>query len=118
MVNEKGRASEEYVVEYLQGQGLEIVETNFTTRYGEIDVIAKKDDLLIIVEVKSFKTKNRLVRPANAVTIKKQEKIKNTANIYLAKNKLSQTPCRFDVVELIWEQDEVKTLNWLKDAFR
>ena len=84
--------------EYLLQKGYKILERNFRNRSGEIDIIAKDGEYFCFIEVK-YRTTNDFGNPLEAVNIRKQQKIRQTARYYLMKNKLSEwTPCRFDVI--------------------
>lgn len=94
-----GALGEQYATEYLAAQGYSIVGRNFHTRYGEIDIIAQKGDILAFVEVKT-RCVNALSQPAEAVSISKQKKLITAALGYLAQNPSDLQP-RFDVIEII-----------------
>lgn len=89
----KGEVAESGAVEFLQNSGFEIVERNYFTRYGEIDIIAKKDLIYHFIEVKSGKNFN----PLQNVTPKKLNRIINSIYIYLADSALDVEFC-VDVV--------------------
>lgn len=89
----KGEVAESSAVEFLQNSGFEIVERNYFTRYGEIDIIAKKDLIYHFIEVKSGKNFN----PLQNVTPKKLNRIINSIYIYLADSALDVEFC-VDVV--------------------
>lgn len=97
---------------YLKQQGYRILEQNFSSRCGEIDLIAKDGDTLVFVEVK-YRSSASFGDPAEAVTAKKQEKIRKTARYYLCTHQLSEdTPCRFDVAAILGSQ-----IRLIKHAF-
>lgn len=112
-IHETGAKGENKTVRYLHSLGWEILETNFRTRQGEIDIIAKDQGLLIFVEVKSYQdSAKRSVYQAVSET--KQKRIITVAQTYLARNsELANQPCRFDVV--LWAGG--KLLNHLEGAF-
>lgn len=96
-----GNQQETKVQEYLQIHGYEIVARNFYTKHGEIDLIAKKDDYLVFIEVK-YRADERFGAPEAAVDFRKQRKIIAAAQYYLYKNRIPfDTPCRFDVAGVI-----------------
>ena len=84
---------------YLLNKGYDIIETNFYTKKGEIDIIAKKDDCIIFVEVKT-RTNLNFGTPAMAVDSTKKKHIKLVAKIFLYLNKLEHCNIRFDVIEV------------------
>lgn len=85
---------------YLERAGARILETNFRRATGEIDIIARKDGVLLFVEVKRRATL-RYGRPAEAVNRAKQLHILRTALVYLQERGLEDAPVRFDVVEVL-----------------
>lgn len=93
-----GTTYEKRAAQILREHGYLILERNFHSRYGEIDLICRKDRYLVFVEVKYRKTKSFGV-PQEAVDTVKQRRICNTASFYLYSRHLPlDTPCRFDVV--------------------
>ncbi|HRX13432.1 MAG TPA: YraN family protein [Eubacteriales bacterium] len=107
-----GGLGEKQAVMYLKKHHYKIIETNYFCRFGEIDIIAKKDNILIFVEVKS-RADNSFGSPAEAVTPRKQQKIITVAKNYIAEHGVNNTQIRFDVVEII-----DKKTNHILDAFR
>lgn len=109
-----GTEQETRVLEYLQKQGYEILVRNFYTKYGEIDLIAKKDGYLVFVEVK-YRSDERFGAPEEAVGFRKQRNIIAAARYYLYKNGISfDTPCRFDVAGIIGNEIRItENAFWL-----
>ena len=106
-----GRIGEKIAVKHLKSLGYEILETNFTTDIGEIDIVCKDNEYLVLVEVKT-RSSEKFGNPSEAVNYKKREKYKNLANIYLIKHGNENVCCRFDVVEVI-----KKRVNHIINAF-
>lgn len=99
-----GSMKEALAEAYLREQGYEILEKNFYSRKGEIDIIAREGGYLVFLEVK-YRKSAASGYPAEAVTSRKQQKIYETARYYLYKRGLSaETACRFDVVAIQGEQ--------------
>lgn len=98
-MSQNGVLGEQYAANYLKLQGYRIVDMNFRTRFGEIDIIAQKEVILAFVEVKT-RSLNTLARPAQAVNTSKQRKIITAAMIYLEQHPNELQP-RFDVIEII-----------------
>lgn len=93
-----GKSGEIRAREYFSSIGYEIVETNFRSKSGEIDIIAAKDEILVIVEVKTLPNGNGelLLHELNS---QKQKRILETAKYFLAKHRrYSNSFVRFDVV--------------------
>ena len=102
-----GAEKEQLAAAYLQKQGYEIIDCNFTCKQGELDLIARKDEYIVFVEVK-YRKNNRFGKAEEAVTAKKQLRMQKTAQYYLYKSNFPQnTPCRFDVVAINQEQIEL-----------
>ena len=94
-----GSVGEYDVHDYLIGQGYTVRAMNYRRHTGEIDVIAEKDGVIAIIEVKR-RTTNRYGTPAEAVTPAKRRRIIRTALLYLQENRLLDARVRFDVVEI------------------
>ena len=94
-------------MEFLQKQGMEILEKNYRSRRGEIDIVGKHNGYLTFVEVK-YRADSRSGEPEEAVDAGKQYTIRRVALYYLYRNQLSETtPCRFDVVGIKGEKIRV-----------
>ena len=96
-----GRQGEQVAAAFLQQHGYTICARNFRVAVGEIDIIARKGDVLAFMEVKT-RHGNRYGTPAQAVDFRKQQKIIQTARWYLRQKHLSEDKCfcRFDVLEV------------------
>ena len=111
-----GDRGEFAALEYLTGQGWRLMDKNYHSRYGEIDIIVTKDNVIAFVEVKT-RDAGSLSSPAEAVDKSKQKKLMNTANVYLSENPCDLEP-RFDVVEIISGGPEQRPeINHIPDAF-
>lgn len=96
-----GKTGEEAAANYLRHTlGCEILSQNYRNRLGEIDIIAKEDDTLVFVEVKTRQSQ-QWGRPAEAVENRKQRKLSLVALSYMTQHHCWQMPCRFDVIEVI-----------------
>lgn len=84
-----------------------IIDTNFYTRKGEIDIIAQKDKSIIFVEVKT-RTNLDYGTPAMAVNSTKKKHLRNAARVYLYLNKLHRYDVRFDIVEVFIKDGKCK----------
>lgn len=89
-----GKIGEAAAAEYLIKKGYEIVCRNFSTRFGEIDLICRDNDTIVFVEVKA-KTGGDFGSPEEMFTRYKKEKVKRMATIYL---KGIEVLCRIDMV--------------------
>ncbi|RLB95294.1 MAG: YraN family protein [Deltaproteobacteria bacterium] len=110
-----GVSGESFAVEVLEKNGYQILEQNYRTSLGEIDIIAREGDVLVFVEVKSRRT-GQFGSPKLAVTAKKQRKISMVALEYLKQTRQNGEKARFDVVSIrfVPEQPDVEII---KNAF-
>lgn len=94
-----GQQSESLAARLLKQRGYTILETNYRTPLGEIDIIARDRDTIVFVEVKARRSLG-FGGPKWAVTLKKQRKISMVALYYLKTTRQSQAKARFDVVAI------------------
>ncbi len=101
-----GARGEEIAVVFLRKQRYRILERNFTTPLGEIDIIARKGRTLAFVEVK---TRSSLAfgSPAEAVGMRKQQQIIKAAKWYLASGQGNRLQPRFDVISVLLQDNGV-----------
>jgi putative endonuclease len=109
-----GQEGEDRAARFLAAQGYRILERNFRTPSGEIDLIALHEGMVVFVEVKT-RTSNAFGAPELAVTPQKQRRMVRTALGYIKKKKLHQVPCRFDVVAISAATE--KEVELIKNAF-
>ena len=112
--NELGKFGEEMAVAYLQKEGYEILETNWTFQKAEIDIIAQKENVLAIVEVKT-RSSIDFGLPQDFVKPKKIQLLVKAVNEYVVRNDLDLN-VRFDIIAIHKEKNEYKTEH-LIDAF-
>lgn len=110
-----GKAGEAIAAEFLVKKGYVILETNYTIKTGEIDIIAWEKEYIVFVEVKYRRSLNTGY-PAEAVTVAKQRKIRTVATYYLAAKGKSDTCCRFDVIQLLGMGDDM-LIDHIENAF-
>lgn len=106
-----GHLGEKLACKELKKKKFKILQTNYTNKLGEIDIIAKEKDFLVFVEVKT-RTTEKFGRPSLAVGSHKQNKIRQVASVYLKQNELTEANCRFDVIEILDNQ-----INHIENAF-
>lgn len=111
-----GKLGEKAAQEYIKSYGYKIIDVNFKNRYGEIDIIAKDKEFIVFIEVKS-RTSIKYGLPCEAVNYTKQNKIKNTALYFIQNNKIRFSKMRFDVIEVYFNNDIVKDIRLIKNAF-
>ena len=107
-----GKEGEKIAAAYLEKNGYRIIEINFRCPIGEIDIVAKENNDLVLVEVKTRKS-IELGYPEQAVGMRKQKKMSQLALWYMQKRKVAETNVRFDVVAitLIPENHEVRLIQ-------
>ena len=105
-----GIEGENYIAQTLEKDGFTIQHRNYRKRYGEIDIIACKDDLLVFVEVKC--RKRAYFEATQLVPWGKQKKIIMVAKEYIARYDHADKVCRFDVALI-----EGGQLTYLENAF-
>ena len=109
---ETGARNEERAVSFLARRGYRIVERNFKTRIGELDIVARDGKVLVFVEVRS-RTTDQYGSALEAVAWGKQGKVSRMAQIYLMWRAPEFEEARFDVVAITGDQIEL-----VKDAWR
>ncbi len=109
-----GKAGEDRAAKFLTSQGYRILERNYRTPHGEIDLIALHQGTIVFVEVKT-RTNDAFGAPELAVTPQKQRRMVNSALGYIKYRKLHQVPCRFDVVAISTAAEQ--ELSLIQNAF-
>lgn len=109
-----GEKGEELAVKFLKKKGYKIIQQNYKTPMGEIDIIAKDKDTLVFVEVKTRES-IEFGYPFEAVNNLKRRKIAKVALSYIRKIK-EIPPCRFDVLGICYK-DGKPDFELIKDAF-
>lgn len=113
---ELGRYGEKVGREFLEFNNYTILETNIRTKFGEIDIVAKKENILAVVEVKTRRTKSYGL-PCEAVSRQKQQHIKGTLVWYLQKiSDAYMYEIRFDVLE-VYVDKEISRVRHLQGCF-
>ena len=113
-MNTLGKEGEDRAVAFLKKKGYRILEKNYRTVFGEIDIIAKDGDVVVFIEVKT-RADGAFGYPFEAVTQRKREKIRKVALSFLKKLK-REPPARFDVLSIRLEGGE-KKIEHIRDAF-
>lgn len=110
-----GAWGEELALRYLTQRGYKLVERNYRTRYGELDLILRHDDTLVFVEVK-LRRGVGFGDPLEAVTPRKQAAVRTLAERYLSERKPDFDAIRFDVVGIL-VGDGTRRIVHVEDAF-
>lgn len=112
-VNAHGKEGEDIAVRYLETHGYRILDRNYTTDIGEVDIFATDDKTLISVEVKS-RLSLEYGTPAEAVGYEKVRKISQITAQYIKRFGLFDVPVRFDIIEVYLQN---KKVNHIINAF-
>ncbi|MCI6610178.1 MAG: YraN family protein [Ezakiella sp.] len=108
-----GDLGEDMAVDLLKKKGYMILERNYRNKYGEVDIIALKDEFLVFVEVKA--RKNRMFgSPQEAVDDAKIKHIVDTADGFLQERAWHNVTVRFDIVEIVFDE---KFIQHIENAF-
>jgi putative endonuclease len=115
-----GNTAENIAKKFLQKNQLKLVEANYLSKFGEIDLImldtSSNNEILVFIEVR-FRTSDNFTTSVESIDINKQKKIIKTAQIFLQQNpKYADNICRFDAVGV---ENSLKspTINWIQNAF-
>lgn len=112
----RGNQGEALVLKLLQQKGYKILERNYIFRKGEIDVIARDRGCIVFIEVKA-RHGSRFGQPFEAVTNKKQQLLRRTAEGYLYQKRIKDTDCRFDVISLLHNDNGEIEIEHFQNAF-
>lgn len=122
-----GASAESLACRYLSQQGLKIVERNYRTQRGEIDIIARDEESLVFIEVR-LRSNPGFGGAAQSIDARKQARLISAAQHYLLKKGLTDAqPCRFDAICMsAVDTDTAHTnlqqnnspIDWIRDAFR
>lgn len=106
-----GSFYENIAIEYLEEHGFEILEKNYRCKIGEIDIIALRDDIIRLIEVK-YRKNNEYGFACEAVNTKKLFQIYRCGQFYIAKNKLENKMFSVDVIAITGN-----TIKYYEDCF-
>jgi len=113
-MNTLGREGEEVALEFLRKKGYRILEKNYRTAFGEIDIIARDREVLVFIEVKT-RADTTFGYPFEAVTPNKREKIRKVALCFMKKLR-KECAARFDVLSINIEKGRER-IEHITDAF-
>ncbi len=109
-----GRSGEQQAARYLEENDVAILGMNYHTPYGEIDIIGKKNDLLVFCEVKT-RTSQKFGYPEESITPKKKNALINSSLHYLQEHDQLDHPWRIDVITILKENHEIH-FDWIENA--
>jgi putative endonuclease len=112
-----GQAAELHALKYLQAQGMKLLAQNWSCRRGELDLVMLAGDTVVFVEVR-YRKYAGWGGAAASVDVRKQQRIVLAAQHFLlSQPRLSNRPCRFDVVALSANGTLPPNLDWIANAF-
>jgi len=111
-----GKEAEQIACSFLIQKDFSIIEQNYRTKFGEIDIIANHENYLVFIEVKARHSTRKGI-PKEAVNFSKQKKIINTANYYLKQKGILNTKVRFDVVSILSLNNKLE-FELIQNAFQ
>ncbi|WP_216893360.1 YraN family protein [Nocardia alni] len=111
-----GAQGEELAAQFLRTAGMEIIERNWRCRFGELDLIAREEDVTAFVEVKTRSGRGFGI-PAEAVTFTKQQRIRRLALLWLDQQTGPWRRIRFDVVSVLLIREQEPVIEHLKAVF-
>jgi putative endonuclease len=116
-IEDLGAWGEQLALEFLKGQGLQILERNYRIPGGEIDLIARDRDWLVFLEVKTRRS-DYFGLPCEAVGLRKQARIIKATQHFLQKHRMADEWLRFDVLGILLKVGKKADIQWIKDAFQ
>ena len=111
----RGNRAENLAAKFLANNKLKIVQRNFRSRFGEIDLIAEDTASLVFVEVRYRKSQD-FGGALASVDFRKQAKLRKTAEYFLLRYKNAVPACRFDIICLTGDLSDAQ-VQWVKNAF-
>ncbi len=114
---ESGRQGEAVAARYYLNRGYHLLDHNYKTRQGELDLVLQKGEQIVIAEVKTRSGQLRYA-PSEAVGAAKQKRLILAAQRYLQVNGLLDCPVRFDVVEIVPQKEGGFWVHCIMDAFQ
>ena len=109
--------AEDLALRFLQKHNMILLERNFRSRFGEIDLIMQQNNTIIFVEVRSRKN-SAFLHPAETIDYSKKNKIRRTSQVFMQKTPARKHyDWRFDVVTLIGRREKEMKIEWIKSAF-
>ena len=112
-----GKIGELLAVKFLKQKGYQIIEQNYRSTWGEIDLVAQDEDVLVFVEVKTRRSL-KFGAPQIAVTNSKQRKMSKAALEYLQEKDFFDYVCRFDVISIVFPPDPSEPIiEHIENAF-
>ncbi len=117
MFNKTGKFGEKIAKQYLENKGYKILEINYHSRFGEIDLICREDKALVFVEVKTRKTLT-FGYPEQAITKQKQERLVKTVQEFLKDYQDIFKSIRIDAISVRLKNKNQAIIGHLKNIIQ
>lgn len=111
-MKQRGDDAETLAANYLEAQGLSLLQRNYHCRFGEIDLVMKQDNTIVFVEVR-MRSHMAFGGAAASITASKQQKLIRTAEHFLQQH--GNATCRFDAI--LMNTLNSSQIEWIRDAF-
>ena len=111
-----GSFGEMLVITYLENMNYEILDKNYKTKFGEIDIIAKDKKEYVFIEVKT-RTSSKYGMPSEAVDFNKEKHIKKSSQVYVYLNNLENKYIRYNNIKIYFINKNKYYINHLKNNF-
>ncbi|PZM86619.1 YraN family protein [Candidatus Gracilibacteria bacterium] len=109
---QKGDKGELIAIKYLKSKGYDILDTNFKFgRFGEVDIIAEKEEFIYFFEVK-YRENKKFGEPEESITKNKLQKFRQTIEFYVLKNNLDFEKIKFEVITILKEEKSYKLKHY------
>lgn len=108
-----GKSGENYAKRLLKNEGYNVIDSNYRTKFGEIDIVAKDQDTICFIEVKTTTTK-RFGYPEEKVNKRKLEKIHRVAEQYVKEKEYKNYKMRVEVISLVISNGRVRRGKLIK----
>jgi len=110
-----GFKQENIALKFLKKRGLKLIEQNYNTKLGEVDLIMREGNTIIFIEVR-YRRSSAYGSACESVTYYKQQKIIKASTVYLQRNNLyDRVNIRFDIIAI--SSDSIHPIEWVKNAF-
>jgi len=103
------------VIQFLEKQGVSILDRNFRTKLGEVDIIAQKGQTIAFVEVKT--RRKEYFDTSHVITLTKQRRLTKAAKYYMLCNNITDKHCRFDVAIVTYSLTQQPVVRYIRNAF-
>lgn len=111
-----GRRAENLAAAFLKKKGYRIIDRNFACRLGEIDIIAKEEDELVFIEVRSANG-SYFYHPLESITGAKIRRLRRLAQVWMSCKRIEKAYPRFDIISIVFLEKSNAEIEHIRDAF-